>query len=309
MICQYALEYANGGAFMKRHLIYAALSLCLLLAGCSGGQQEQPAPTPAPPGDPVVADPAPEQEDVPAPVEEPQVEIEQPVETEPPFRFRPGIWLAQNDVGYSNYYHFEADTPSGSYVSLEYGLGMPFTYEGPEEDLIFRLEGQEDEKNAAVSYTDDENFTLNWTDSLPEKLSFVGEGTLEDYPFYCNAELSEMALDHYAVHYDIPTEELEGLTGGAMTNVDNTVTIQLYENLGDHNSTAAWYVVDRFTATGTDLTSGEEIDLLDCRMDEPVEDAPIEDAPAEEPSTESPEAETGALPETDQLPDEICAET
>lgn len=298
---------------MKRHLIYAALTLCLL-AGC-GSEKEQPAPvpTPASPSDLQVVEPAPAEEEIPAPIDETHTAPEAPAEEKPAFQFRPGIWLAQNDVGYSNYYHFEPDTPSGSYVSLEYGLGMSFTYEGTAEALTFHLEGHDEEKTACAEIIDDEKFTLNWADSLPETLSFVGEGTLEDHPFYCNAKLSEMALDHYAVHYGIPPEELEGMTGGAMTNVDNTVTIQLYQNLGDHNSTAAWYVVDRFTATGTDLTSGEEIDLLDCRMNEsaedaPIEDSPIEDAPAGETPTEPSESEAEVLPEAEPVPEEICTE-
>lgn len=37
--------------------------------------------------------------------------------------------------------------------------------------------------------------------------------------------------------------------------------IQIYENLGDHNSTAAWYTVDRITGTGTD-EAGAEISLV-----------------------------------------------
>lgn len=37
--------------------------------------------------------------------------------------------------------------------------------------------------------------------------------------------------------------------------------IQIYENLGDHNSTAAWYTVDWITGTGTD-EAGAKISLV-----------------------------------------------
>ena len=43
--------------------------------------------------------------------------------------------------------------------------------------------------------------------------------------------------------------------------------------------------MDRFTATGTDLTSGEEIDLLNCRLEPEVEEN-LEEVPAEEPEME-----------------------
>lgn len=37
--------------------------------------------------------------------------------------------------------------------------------------------------------------------------------------------------------------------------------IQIYEDLGDHNSTAAWYTVDRITGTETD-EAGAEISFV-----------------------------------------------
>ena len=59
--------------------------------------------------------------------------------------------------------------------------------------------------------------------------------------------------------------------------------VQLYDNLGDHNSTSAWYVLDRFTAKGTDLLSGTEIDLLEHLAPPAEEEIPVEeDVPAEE---------------------------
>ena len=279
---------------MKRSLIFAAaLSVCLLFAGCDRAvEEEKPAPV-APPADLEVAEPAPVEEEVSEPVAEP-VEPETPevpVEEEIPFEMAKGVWLALTDVGYTNYYYFDPETHSGSYVSLEYGLGMPFTYEGNEQELVFHLEGHEEDMTAGVEELGEGDFSLLWTDSLPEKLAFVGEGTLEDYPFYSNVRLTEMALEHYVTHTGASEEDMEGMTGAAMTNVDNTVTVQLYRNLGDHNSTAAWYVVDRFTATGTDLTSGEEINLLNCHMQEqegeseaelPVEEPEMEPIPADQ---------------------------
>lgn len=67
--------------------------------------------------------------------------------------------------------------------------------------------------------------------------------------------LCEMALDYY-----------EALTGYRPSQVaggkrdDGMVVIQLYDNLGDHNSTSDWYTVDPMSAVGTN-TMGETIDL------------------------------------------------
>jgi len=288
---------------MKRNLIYAALSLCLLMAGC-GGEQDTPAPTPASPSNLVAVEPAPAEEDISAPVEESPAEIETPAEPEPPYEMASGVWLAATDVGYSNYYYFDAQAQTGSYVSLEYGLGMPFSYSGDGDELVFHLEGHDAEMPATVDHVDEERFDLLWEDSLPETLHFVSEGTLEDFHFYSNNELAMLALEHYTeANGDAPSQI------GSMTNADNTVTIQLYENLGDHNSTAAWYVVDRFTATGVDLTSGEQVELLPAEEEVPQEpEFPVEEESAEElpPDMETPEVETIPTPD---VPGEIYAES
>ncbi len=44
------------------------------------------------------------------------------------------------------------------------------------------------------------------------------------------------------------------------TESDGMISIQLYTNAGDHNSTAEWYIVDRTTAAGTD-DMGNDINL------------------------------------------------
>ena len=53
---------------------------------------------------------------------------------------------------------------------------------------------------------------------------------------------------------------LDKATLETMESSGGLTTIQVYENLGDHNSTAAWYTVDRITAQGTD-GNGQAVDL------------------------------------------------
>lgn len=271
---------------MKRRMIMAA-ALCLSLLSLCGCQeqtaenaQQQPEPTQE---QTVVSTPA--QSEQPDPVaSEPAVE-EPELPEEPIYEIPTGVWLAATDVGYSNYYYFNAEEQNGSYVSLDYGLGMPFSYEGSGKQLVFLMGDEAVAHSAVVEEHASEEFTLVWEDTLPETLTFVSEGTLDDFHFYSNDELAQMAMELYSEDVETPPSQY-----GAMTNEDNTVTVQLYDNLGDHNSTSAWYIVDRFTAMGTNLLTGEEIDLssedeLPADEELPAEgEVPAqEEIPAEEP--------------------------
>ncbi len=74
---------------------------------------------------------------------------------------------------------------------------------------------------------------------------------------YTNDELCNMALSFY---HEETGEDITNLIAAAETLENGEVLIQLYTNLGDHNSTAAWYTVDRITAVGTN-SLGEKVDL------------------------------------------------
>lgn len=271
---------------MKRRMIMAA-ALCLSLLSLTGCAQQQEEVTQQQP-EPIPEQSAPIQTEEPAPVQEQQPVPEPELPQEPVYEIPTGVWLAATDVGYSNYYYFNAEEHSGQFVSLDYGLGMPFSYDGSGKQLVFFLGEDAAAHPATLEEDGQDSFKLIWEDNLPETLTFVREGTLEDFHFYSNDQLAQMAMERY-------TEEDEDDTPpaqyGVMTNEDNTVTVQLYDNLGDHNSTSAWYIVDRFTAMGTDLLTGEEIDLL----------AEVEETPAEELSTED-------LPAVVKPSEEISAE-
>ncbi len=75
--------------------------------------------------------------------------------------------------------------------------------------------------------------------------------------YYTNDELCSMALDFYQKETG---EDISNLMVAAENLENDQVIIQLYTNLGDHNSTAAWYIVDRKTAEGT-TPLDEKIDL------------------------------------------------
>ena len=69
-----------------------------------------------------------------------------------------------------------------------------------------------------------------------------------------------MALSYYGKTTGEPTDEL---MAEAVTGEDGKVHIQVYRNLGDHNSTAAWYTVERTTGAGTDDNMGTQVNLAE----------------------------------------------
>ena len=294
---------------MKRSTIIAAV-LCLSLFSLNGcaKQNEEPASQPLPSPEQVeVTTPAPTPAEQPVPAQEVQPEVEaQPAlpVSEPVHHIPTGVWLAQTDVGYSNYYYFNAEEQNGSYRSLDYGLGMDFNYEGSGDELVFLMGDDAEAQAASIEHAEGDSFTLLWENNLPERLEFVSEGTLEDFHFYSNDSLTRLATAHYTRRGNEPTS-----MAASITNEDNTVTVQLYDNLGDHNSTSAWYVLDRFTATGTDLLTGMEIDLLEHLNPPAEEELPAEDeAPAEEEPLPV-EGEEDAASETEEIiSDELPAE-
>ena len=167
--------------------------------------------------------------------------------------FTPGTWLS--DAG--QYYFFDGDGASGRTASLENGTGVAFSYTLDGTQAVFSM-GAADNSSACTVTLDGDAATLEWEDGATEHLTYVSDQGSDDFQFYSNQELSDMALAYYQAHSS--GQDNSNLTAAAQTNDDGSVSIQVYENLGDHNSTAAWYTVDRTTGAGTDA-SGGEIDL------------------------------------------------
>ena len=73
---------------------------------------------------------------------------------------------------------------------------------------------------------------------------------------YTQTELEQMALDYY--------EKKTGYRPGKVASElqqDGKLAIQLYDDMGGHNSTSDWYIIDTKTAQGTDILENK-IDLL-----------------------------------------------
>ena len=164
--------------------------------------------------------------------------------------FTPGTWLS--DAG--QYYFFDEDGVSGRTASLENGTGVGFSYTVDGTQATFAM-GAADNSSVCIVTIDGDAATLEWGDGTTEHLTYVSNQGSDDFQFYSNQELSDMAVAYYSEHNS--SQDNSNLTAAAQTNDDGSVSIQVYENLGDHNSTAAWYTVDRTTGTGTDASGGE----------------------------------------------------
>lgn len=176
-----------------------------------------------------------------------------PTPAEGEIGFDPGTWLS--DAG--QYYFFDTDGASGRTASLEDGTGVGFSYALEGTRATFHM-GAADNSSVCTVSLDGDAATLEWEDGTTEHLTYVSDQGSDSFQFYSNQELADMALTYYK-----DTNHAQGnenLTSAAQTNDDDSVTIQVYENLGDHNSTAAWYTVNRLTGAGTDA-NGAEINL------------------------------------------------
>ena len=73
---------------------------------------------------------------------------------------------------------------------------------------------------------------------------------------YTDKELCDMALDYY--------EKENGYRPGVAEVEDrevDIVLIHLYDDMGDHTATSAWYEIDSRTGKGKDTIFGDKIDL------------------------------------------------
>ena len=73
---------------------------------------------------------------------------------------------------------------------------------------------------------------------------------------YSDDELGKMALDFYEKNYNYRPDFAD-----VTPDEGNMVVIQLFDDMGDHTATSAWYKVDRTTAAGTDMLSDMAVDL------------------------------------------------
>ena len=234
-----------------------AVSLAMLLAACSTAGSDTSTSTQSPSVSDGTAAESPSVSDG-AAAESPSVSdgaaAESPsVSPNEEVVFTPGTWLSDR----GEYYFFDEGDTTGRTASLDSGTGVGFTYTLSGTEATFSMGGADTSSSCTVS-RDGDVITLEWADGTTEQLTYVSDQGSDTFQFYSNQELADLALTYYKEHNG--AQDNQNLTSAAQTNEDGSVSIQVYENLGDHNSTAAWYTVDRMTAAGTD-DSGNAVDL------------------------------------------------
>ena len=212
-----------------------AISLTMLLAACGSTGSDPSAPTQPPAASDSTS------------LETPSASSNETA------AFTPGTWLSDG----GQYYFFDEGDATGRTASLENGTGVGFTYSVAGGEAAFSMGAADNTSSCTVS-RDGDTVTLEWADGAIEKLTYVSEQGSDTFQFYSNQELADLALNFYKENNN--AQDNQNLTAAAQTNDDGSVSIQVYENLGDHNSTATWYVVDRMTAVGIE-GPGNEVDL------------------------------------------------
>lgn len=247
---------------MKRTITSLIAAMILVLSGCSAVEESSAAgqntPQQTEPQSIEQTEPTSSEQPEPQGTEqtEPSTTQEAPEEEPQIFDFKKGVWLYSVDGEYTDFYLFYGDG-GGVTLSLEMGIGVAFQYESDGTNAVFHMGAADVNDNAELDFTDENTCAVNWEDSVAGQLTFFRDADPVQFDFYSNEELCRMALDYYTAQTGYTPS-----SAGSRSNADGTVTIQLYDNLEDHNSTSAWYTVDRFTAEGTDDITGEPVSFI-----------------------------------------------
>lgn len=170
--------------------------------------------------------------------------------------FTSGIWWATG-AGEDRYFYFQATGHQGSFRDQENGIGEEFSYETNGNSVTFHIGSPTDSTQASVNFTDSRTAVVTWQNGSSETLVYQNAGGFDTFQYYSNIQLCEMALNYCEAHENYRPEMV-----GAEVQSDGKILIQLYDNLGGYNTTAAWYTVDRFTAQGTDA-HGNHVNLAE----------------------------------------------
>ncbi|MDY4587530.1 MAG: hypothetical protein SPD47_03685 [Oscillospiraceae bacterium] len=167
------------------------------------------------------------------------------------YLFLPGVWRGED-----SYFFFHEDG-SGQLLNFEYGIGVGFQMEPFTGDSVtFHMGAADNNTVFGVSDVTGESVTLTTDDGTNDTLVYVCEGDSETFSFYSNEEAQTLALSFYQAQTGYTPQY-----AAVQNNADGTLTIQLYDEVDGHNSTSAWYTVDRVTLVGTDDMTGETVDL------------------------------------------------
>lgn len=182
--------------------------------------------------------------------------------------FRLGVWIAKDEhlengelQTYDESYYCFREGGTGTVLSQSMGIGLGFGYEQyPDEALKckFELGAADNFRDMEItSINGDDEYTVKWTDNgIIETWKYLCPA--EDFVFYSNLSLAEMAKYYYGIFIDgtIPLEAT------ASPRPDGLISIKLYnpDVSLDGSEWLTWFYIDRYTGKGHDM-DGNPIDL------------------------------------------------
>ena len=175
--------------------------------------------------------------------------------------FDPGIWKSVSEFGDVRYFCFDPDGVHCTEYYTSYDIQNEITYQIENGQLTC------ENGRAAVTFTED-TAILTWSYGTIETFEYVSDTAKEDFSLYSYEKLAKLAENYYEqsmcalAYFDLYcTEEL----GDDMIRIYG-YPYQLPEaeetdfGMGKAGMADIYYVVNRFTATGTDW-NGNAVDL------------------------------------------------
>ncbi len=164
-------------------------------------------------------------------------------EAAPAAAITPGVWKNQNRIVAFT----ETECAAAEFTD---GTRTDGTYTAADGRAEFVFE--QETRTAVLEQVNSLTLRLIWEDGTVEMLYYLGEGTLEDYPFYSAAEITETVLQHFADNYTDYFEYEMTRTETAMTGGD-TVCVKFYCDINGEELLLSMYQVDIMTGEGVDL--------------------------------------------------------
>lgn len=173
--------------------------------------------------------------------------------------FQSGVWMGCSEQYGLRYFCFYDNAGNGDVLFQNDGTGEGFSSEYTEEHFTVHLGDIENSNTLMISTKSDDSIIGMWDDGAYETFLYVSDDC-DNFTFYSNEELEEMALNYYEMENDYRPQYAASSDDGT-----GEITIQLYDLVEDHTSTSDWYYIDPVTGAGTNLM-GNDVDLTEAPL-------------------------------------------
>ena len=174
-----------------------------------------------------------------------------------------GVWAVDNGEKRVGYYIF-FDVENGKFCDAQLGMNVPFAVKVKKNAADFSLGASDFTDPTTVEKSGEGKRILTWTnENRVEYLTLLGDQEPDQFSYYSQNDLSEMAMDYYEIEKGVRPE-----TAGISIDVDGVASIQLWNNVGGNGDVIAEYEVDSITGKGTVKGKDEEIVLIKRSTDD-----------------------------------------